>query len=108
MSPSALPALLAVSVALATGLLPESGRFWRELLRRVEADVEARLLAVDRDPLLRLLAVRGLARAAPERPLEDRVAPDRLLELELERESLCAVEFFVCWAMGGLRSSNDR
>ena len=91
--------MLAVSVALETGLLPDSGRLWRELLRRLEADEEARLLAVDREPLLRLLVVRDLARAAPERPLGDRVAPDRLPELGLEREFLFAVEFFVCWAM---------
>jgi hypothetical protein len=91
--------LLAVCVALATGLLLESGRLWRELLRRAEADEEARLAAVDRDPLLRLLVVRELARAAPECPLDDRVAPDRLLELELEREFLFTGDFFVCWAM---------
>ena len=90
--------MLAVSVALETGLLPDSGRLWRELLRRLEADEEARLLAVDRDPLLGLLFVRDLARA-PERPLGDRVAPDRLPELGLEREFLFAVEFFVCWAI---------
>jgi hypothetical protein len=91
--------LLTVSVAVATGLLPEPVRFWRELLRRLEADEEAGLLAVDRDPLLRLLVVRDPARAAPERPLGERLAPDLLPARELERGFLLAVEFFVCWAI---------
>ena len=94
---------MATSAALATGLLLEPARFElglelcrpdaREDAREPdERDDEARLVALEPDPFLRLL----FARVAPEPPLLDRVEPDRREELELD----CLVEeFFVCWGI---------
>jgi hypothetical protein len=87
---------VAAFAALATGLLLESARFELGLeLRRLDArepderDDEARLVALEPDPFLRLLF-------APVAPLLDRVEPDRREELELD----CLVEeFLVCWAI---------
>jgi hypothetical protein len=90
-------------VALATGLLLEFERARELELRRPdarEADErdEARLVAVERDPLLRLLVVRELGRAPPELPLRDLVElePCRFAALELDRVPLFVDEFLVC------------
>jgi hypothetical protein len=109
-SPRALPAFLtpslAVSVALAIGLLLEFERELELELRRPdarEADERdgARLVAVERDPLLRLLVVRELAGAERELPLDERVELElgRLAELEFDRRLRFVDELLVCGAM---------
>jgi hypothetical protein len=74
---------VAAFVALATGLLLDLARFELGLeLARLDArepderDDEARLLALEPDPLRRLFVVRELARAAAEPPLLDPLEPD--------------------------------
>jgi hypothetical protein len=90
---------VAASAVLATGFFLEPARFelglelcWLDAREPDERDDEARLVALERDPFLRLL----FARVAPEPPLLDRVEPDRREELELD----CLVEeFLVCWGI---------
>jgi hypothetical protein len=93
---------VAAFAAPATGLLLEFVRFelgrelvWLDAREPDERDEEARLLALELDPLLRLFVVRELPRAAPEPPLLDRVEPDRRDELE----RLVVVDFLVCWGI---------
>jgi hypothetical protein len=92
---------VAAFAALATGLLLDLARFELVLVRLDarepdERDEEARLLALEPDPLRRLFVVRELVRAAPEPPLLDRVEPDRRDD-ELGR--FVVVEFLVCWGI---------
>jgi hypothetical protein len=95
---------LTVPVARATGLLPDCERFEREL-RRLDArpgderDDVLRLLAVERDPLLRLLAERELARAVPELPLRRarvELEPDLFAGLGFDRALLVDRRFVCC------------